>query len=185
MDNSQIAVRYAKSIFLLAEEKNIIEEIRNDIQLIESSFSAFPELKESIYNPIINPSVKAAILTDIFKTKLNEYTFNFLLLVLKNKRENSFVDIFRDFDDIYRKSKNIKKSVITSVKKLDKNSVDIIVKTLEKTFDTTMEIEERLNPNIIGGFIIQIEDKAYDYSIAGKLHIIDNELKRASINLVN
>ena len=183
MNHSQVAVRYAKSIFLLAEEKNIVDEVRNDIQLIESSFSAFPELKESIYNPVINPSVKAAILTDIFKDKLNEYSYNFLMLILKNKREESFIDIFRNFDDIYRKSKNIQKSTITSVSKLDKEIVNEIVKTLEKSFNTNIEVEEKTNPDLIGGLIIQIEDKEYDYSILGKLHKIDLEMRNVSINI--
>ena len=183
MNHSQVAVRYAKSIFLLAEEKNIVDEIRNDIQLIESSFSAFPDLKEAIYNPVINPSVKAKILTDIFKDKLNEYSLNFLILILKNKREESYLDIFRNFDDIYRKYKNIQKSIITSVNKLDKKIVEDIVKTLEKSFNTNIEIEEKVNPDLIGGLIIQIEDREYDYSILGKLHKIDLEMRNVSINI--
>ena len=179
--NNQVAVRYAKSIFLLAEEKNIVEEIRNDIQLVESAFSAFPDLKESIDNPVLNTSIKKSILTDIFKDKLNEYSFNFLLLILDNKREGSFYDIFRDFDDIYRKSKNIEKAKITSVEKLDKDTVESILKTLEASFNTNVELEEEVNADLIGGLIIQVEDKKYDFSIAGKLSKIDAELKQAKI----
>lgn len=183
MNHSQIAVRYAKSIFLLAEEKNIIDEVRNDIQLVESSFSAFPKLKEAIYNPVLNPSVKANILTDVFKNKLNEYSYNFLILILKNKREERYIDIFRNFDDIYRKSKNIQKSTITSVNKLDKEVITDIVKTLEKGFNTNIELEEKINPDLIGGLIIQVEDKEYDYSVLGKLKKIDLEIRNVSINL--
>ena len=183
MNHSQIAVRYAKSIFLLAEEKNILDDVKNDIQLIENTFSESIELKDSIYNPVINSSVKSAILADLFEKKINEYTFNFLMLVLKNKREESFEDIFRNFDDIYRKSKNIKKSILTSVQKMDKKAVDEIVKSLEKSFNTNIELEERINPKLIGGFVIQVEDKEYDYSILGKLHTIDNEMRNVSVNI--
>ncbi len=183
MNHSQVAVRYAKSIFLLAEEKNIIDEIRTDIQLIESSFSVFSELKEAIYNPVINSSVKIDILTKLFKNKINEYSFNFLILILKNKREESFIDIFRNFDDIYRKSKNIQKSTITSVSKLDTEIVNEIVKALEKSFNTNIEVKEKTNPDLIGGVIIQIEDKEYDFSILGKLHKIDLEMRNVSINI--
>jgi F-type H+-transporting ATPase subunit delta len=181
MNHSQVAVRYAKSLYLLAKEKNLVEDIKNDIELVESSFSVFSDLKATIDNPVIKPSIKKDIIEKVFSGKVNEFVLRFLLLVIENKRDNVFADIFRNFSDIYRKDNNIKKSVIVSVDKLSEDDKKQIKQIIEEKFKSTIEIEEKTNPEIVGGLIVRIEDKEYDFSILGKLNKIHNEFQNISL----
>ncbi len=180
MNYSKVAVRYAKSLFLLSQEKNLQEIIKSDIDLIENIFKTVPEFKAILSNPIAKTSVKKTIIKNIFDKKVNQITFNFLNLIIDNKREEHLESIVRDYLDIYRKSKGIKKSVITSAKQLDKKTHEHIIAFIKSHFKTEVEIEEITDSNLIGGIILKVGDQQYDMSIAGKLQKIEREFKQIS-----
>ncbi len=180
MNYSKVAVRYAKALYVLSQEKKLGEEIKNDMQLIESVLISVPDFTESLSNPIAKSLVKKTIIKAVFENKVNASTFNFLNLIIDNKREEHLDAIVRDYLDLYRKEKGIKKSIITSVKGLDEKTRESIIKFIKSHFNTEVEIEEKINPDLIGGIILRVGDQQYDMSILGKLHAIENEFKHSS-----
>ena len=179
MNYSKVAVRYAKALYVLSQEKNLVDEIKADMQLIEGVLISVPEFTESLSNPIAKSSVKQTIIKAVFESKVNTITFNFLSLIIENKREEHLDAIVRDYLDLYRKEKGIKKSIITSVRGLDEKTRESIIKFIKSHFDTEVEIEEKVNPELIGGIILRVGDQQYDMSILGKLHAIEQEFKHS------
>jgi len=169
MYQSQINVRYAKSLFLLATEKNIIDEINNDINLIYTAFLEIEELTIVVEHPVINPSEKRKIFSDLFKNRINKYTMSFLELAIKNKRENHIKQMCLNFIDLYRNHKGIKKAVLTTAIELSKKEIISIKELIQKKFDATIELQNIVDEHLIGGMIIQVEDKQLDLSVAKKL----------------
>jgi len=180
MNYSKVAVRYAKALYMLSQEKNLVDDIKNDMMQIEGVLKSVPEFTESISNPIAKSGVKKTIIKGVFEGKVNAITFNFLNLIIDNKREEHLDAIVRDYLDLYRKEKGIKKSVITSVKGLDEKTRESIIKFIKNHFDTEVEIEEQVNPDLIGGIILRVGDHQYDMSVAGKLKIIEREFKNST-----
>jgi len=180
MNYSKVAVRYAKSLYILSQEKNLVDEIKDDMLLIEGVLKSVPDFIESISNPIVKSKIKKTIIKTVFDGKVNAFTFNFLNLIIENKREEHLDAIVRDYIDLYRNEKGIKKSVITSVKGLDDKTRDSIIAFIKKNFNTEVDIEEQVNPELIGGIILRVGDQQLDMSIAGKLQRIEREFKNST-----
>jgi F-type H+-transporting ATPase subunit delta len=180
MNYSKVAVRYAKALYVTSQEKNLVDDVKNDMVQIEGVLKSVPEFTESISNPIAKSDIKKTIIKGVFEGKVNTITFNFLNLIIDNKREEHLDAIVRDYLDLYRKEKGIKKSVITSVKGLDDKTRESIIKFIKNNFNTEVEIEEQVNPELIGGIILRVGDHQYDMSVAGKLKVIEREFKNST-----
>jgi len=181
MNYSKVAIRYAKALFELSQDKKIEELVKEDMLMIEELLKEVPQFFLSISNPIIKSSVKRNIVKEVLETKVNNLTFKFLNLLIDNKREEYFEDIIRNYFEIYRKSKGIKKTIITSTRSLDPKTRQTIIDFIKNHFDTKVELEEQVNEDLIGGIILTVEDQQYDMSILGKLNKIEKEFKHISI----
>lgn len=182
MYQSQINVRYAKSLFLFGEEKKIIEELEKDIDLIYQAFNEVESLNILLEHPTIKSSKKRAILNDLFGKKIHKHTLSFLDLIIKNKRENHLKNICRNFIDIYRKHKGIKKAVLTTAYKLTEEDKIAIIKNIEDKFVATIELQEHVDEKIIGGMIIQVDDKQLDLSVAKQINKLRNDFLNIDFN---
>ena len=182
MYQSHVNVRYAKSLFLLANEKGILDIIRKDIDLIYNTFQESEEFNILIEHPTIKPSKKSDIITKLFKGKVNEYTLSFLLMVIKNKRENHLKSMCVNFIGLYRRNKGIKTAVLTTAYKLSDEEKSIVKKAMEKKFEAIIELSEKVDSNLIGGMIIQIDDKQLDLSVARQIQILRNRFLHIDFN---
>jgi F-type H+-transporting ATPase subunit delta len=128
-------------------------------------------------DPILRDSQKIIIIDTLFAKKLNSLTVDFLKLLVKNKREGYIEEICRSYLDIYRKNHNIKSAVITTAKALDKTIQQEIETMIKNTFQAKVEMEEKVDKSLIGGFVLRIDNKQFDASIASQLNSIKRTLK--------
>jgi len=176
MNYSKISVRYSKALFLLAKEKELLDNIKDDIYLIGDSIKLVPEFSLLISSPIIAPSKKQEIIQSIFKNKIHQLTFSFLNLLVNNKREDHIADIIRNFIKLYKKDKNIKTVVLTTPVSIDQSLENEISKLIKTKFETNIELIKEVDKNIIGGFILKIENQLLDASVSSQLKRIKQEL---------
>lgn len=182
MYQGQINVRYAKSLFLLAREKNMLDEMKKNILLIVETFQENESLVALINYPVIKTSKKHEVLQELFKDKINDYALSFLLLIVKNKREKHIHTICLDFLDLYARHKGIKKAIITTAADLSRTQKENIKKAIEKKFKTSIELEAKVNPSLIGGIIIQLDDKQMDLSVASQIDKLKQEFYKIDFN---
>lgn len=177
MNQSKISVRYAKAIFEAAEEKNVQKEVFADFILIRNAISENKDFNEVISSPIIKPSEKSLLLTNVFKSVIDELTMKFLMMVVKNSRENYIVDISRVYSDLYHKEKNIKEVVLTTPFGINDDIKESLARTVADSFKSEVEVKDQINPNMIGGVIIRIDNMQLDLSVATQLKEIRESLK--------
>lgn len=182
MFHSQINVRYAKSLFLLARDKNLVDEIKNDIDLIYQSLNEIPDILVLLEHPVIKTSRKKAVLTGLFAEKVNKYTLSFLALIVKNKRENHLKGILKYFIDLYRDFKGIKTTAITTAIKLSEKERKDIIDAVGQQFDASVELKEKVDENILGGLIIEIDNQQLDLSVAKYLDNLKTKFLDFEIN---
>ena len=151
MYQSQINIRYARSLFLLAKEKNMLDEIIKDIELILQWYEKNEDIKILLEHPVLKASKKNEILNDLFKDKIDAYSQSFLQLIIKNRRENHLKSICKDFIEIYHKHKGIKIAVLTTAFELTRTHQTNIKKTIEKTFNSIIELNTKVDKELIGG----------------------------------
>ncbi|WP_159522122.1 ATP synthase F1 subunit delta [Sunxiuqinia indica] len=182
MNHSKIAVRYAKAFFSLAKEKKLLDELKIDVSVIAQLTKDSSEFLLLLGSPVIKTSQKVKLLKTIFEKKVNEQTLNFLVLIAENKREAHVPGICRNFMELYRKEQGIKTATITSAISLRKGIISQIQKKLETEFDTKIELGERVNSDLIGGFVLRVDDRQIDASVATQLRKVKENLLQTEIN---
>jgi F-type H+-transporting ATPase subunit delta len=182
MYQSQINVRYAKSLFLVAKENKKLDEITNDISLLLNFFQEVDDFKMLVEHPTIKPSEKSTILKALFEDKFENHTMTFLLLTVKNKRENHLKNMCLNFLELYRKDQGIKQAVLTTAFELSEKERIIIKESIQKKFNATVELSEKVNQDLIGGMIIQVDDKQLDLSVAKQIQNLRNDFLKIDFN---
>ncbi|PIF03336.1 MAG: ATP synthase F1 subunit delta [Draconibacterium sp.] len=176
MENSAIAVRYAKAFLELAKEKNLIQELKEDMQTMYSICQESKDFVLLLESPIINTSKKKEVIAAIFQGKIHNYTLKFLNLILENNRETQIPDISRNFLTMVRENQKIKSAVFTTATQMSDELISKLKSMLEQKYQTTIELTDKVNPDILGGFVLRLEDQQYDASIATRLKRVKEEL---------
>ncbi|GAB4293753.1 MAG: ATP synthase F1 subunit delta [Marinilabiliales bacterium] len=178
MNYSKITVRYAKAIFLLAKEKNLVDNIKDDMLLISNTLNKTPELNDLLNNPTIQPSLKEKSLKLIFEKNINELTFNLLRLIIRNKREHFIKNISRYFIELYKKDKGIKSVKLTTAYKPNESLIAELKKLIIEIYKSKIDLETQIDDSIIGGFVISVDDMKLDASVRKTL----KDFEKALIN---
>ncbi|MFV0521615.1 MAG: ATP synthase F1 subunit delta [Mangrovibacterium sp.] len=180
MDYSAIAVRYAKAFFNLASEKNLLEEVKADMDLLSSLFKG-KELKLILENRIIKAQQKNTLLQAGFQGKISSLSLNFIKLVVDNGRSAHFEGMCRYFISLYRKKQNLKSVLLTTAVDIDKETSLKLTAKLEYELHTKVELQTRVDPALIGGFVLRIDDQQYDASVQHKLQQIRTSMLNANV----
>ena len=181
MNESKIAVRYAKALYLSAEEKNFIEPVKNDILLLSEVLKQSEKFKDLLKSPVTKPSEKNKWFNTLFSEKIHPLTMNFLKLLVHNNRVQYLQAISRVFIDVYNSKRGIKSGVITTAMELEPGMKKRMTELLKSIFKTSVELETEVKPSVIGGFILRVEDQQYDASVATRLNKLKTSLKAKSI----
>ena len=177
MYQSLITLRYAKALFLQAEEQGVSDQVLADVQELQQAFDAYPDILRTIEHPVIQTSKKKCIFSELFQERISALTLKFIHLVLKNRREAYLINIFRNFRDIYNEDREIKKVELTTALPLEAGEKEVIKKLIRQSFHARkVDFNERIDSEIVGGFIIQIEDQLLDASVRRQLQMIRKTL---------
>ncbi|MCU0471853.1 MAG: ATP synthase F1 subunit delta [Bacteroidales bacterium] len=180
MNNSRISVRYSRALFESALEKKMLDKVYNDMIFI-SEVCILPDMKELLTSPIIVPSKKTAILHKIIGNNIQNITLSLIDLLVQNGRESFLPAVARVFIHQTKEHNGITESVLTTAVKVDNKIKKQIVDLVSGIFKTKVDLKEIVDKEIIGGFILRIEDNYIDASIKNKLRKIEKELKGRSL----
>lgn len=176
MDHSAIPVRYAKAFFSSAKEKNLMDTLKTDIQLVAEVCNTSKDFILFLESPIVKTSQKTSVLENIFKDRVKEITLHFLLLITQNKREAYIPAICRNFLELSRKDLNIKSAVLTTAAEVHSTTLKKIEALLAKQLNASIELKTKINPAILGGLVLRLEDSQYDASVATQLKKVKQTL---------
>ncbi len=176
MNTSKISVRYAKALFLSAQEAGKLEKIFHDADLIHQVLREVPEFRETLGNPVLPEKEKIKILEHTFGPHIDELTFRFLNLLSRNNRLVYLHDMMRDFIDLYKKELGIAFATLITAVKIKEEIVKKIAEKLQEALHQEVRLSSQTDPAIIGGFILRIEDLQYDASVTSALNKYKQQL---------
>lgn len=176
MNQSKISVRYAKAFYEFGEEKKVLTTLVDDAKMLASSFAEIKELRDFVLNPIVKPSDKKTFVQSLLSKKVSTDTIQFLNMVIENKRELYIEDMLRNFLEMYRKNSGITSVTLTSAQAFSPAQKKTITAFVEKEYNTKVELIEKTDASLLGGFILRIEDLQYDASVKTKLYALKKEL---------
>jgi len=176
MRNPLVATRYAKALIDLAVDTNQLDAVRKDVDFLRAVQT--PELLAMLASPVIRGEKKSKVFRAIFHGKVTELTEKFFDLVFRKGREFVMRDIGSAFDEQYNRIKKIVRVIITTATPIDeqlKQEIYNDVAALPRFHEMTIQLEEKVDPKIIGGFILNAGDYKFDASVRHDLQFIKNE----------
>jgi F-type H+-transporting ATPase subunit delta len=170
MRNPKLAGRYANALFTFSIEQKQLEKVYQDVILIKTVFKENRELKAVIESPVIFPDKKNHIFAEVFQNQLSDITFGFLRLMIAKKREPALMDICDEFVSLYYRHNNIKIAEVTTAQPLTKTMSTQLQQLLESQTGSTILLKSLINPEVIGGLLVQIDNFVVDASIQAKIN---------------
>lgn len=173
MSVTRIATRYAKSLLDLAIEQNKLDKIKEDIDGFLSTMDN-REFYLLVKSPIVNPTKKEQIFKALFEGKVDELTMAFLNIVLKKGREASLPEIADSFIAQYKVHNHVSTVTLTTAEPVTEENLTAIRKKLQASNATESKIDiiTKVDPEIIGGFVLEFDNQLYDASVAHKLDMM-------------
>ena len=178
MDIGVISVRYARALLKSAIDQKLDEQVYHEMQLLAKSYVDVPQLRQTIDNPMIAKDKKQILLTTAAGPLASQLTQSFIALVLKEDRENVIQFMANSYITLYRKQKNVIRGKLTTAARVSAETEQKMRQMVESKTHGTVEFETEVNPDIIGGFILEYDTYRMDASVKSKLNNILNYLKK-------
>lgn len=172
---SRAAIRYAKAVLSLAQDKKSTENVQKDMQSIIATVSDSAELRMVLSSPLIKSDVKLASLREIFKNT-GDITQKVFDVLIENKRVALLAEVAKQYIVLFDKLNNRQLAKVTTAIPLDKTLNDKVQAKVKELTGNEATIENIVDESIIGGFILRVGDLQYNASIANKLTNLRREL---------
>ena len=176
MQHSKVAKRYARALFQVGLEENLLENFYADMQSLKAVLEESKELQSLFKSPIIKSKRKIALIKELFENKIHQTVINFLAIITNAKRESITYAITQQFDILYKEHKGIKSANITTVSKLDDDMKNQLLAKLQDYTKAKIELSETIDENLIGGMILSVDDKQFANSIRTNINKMRKEL---------
>lgn len=176
MGQSKVAYRYAKALFDLASETGKVDQVQADLHTVQQANQG--ELKTLLGSPVISSDKKTSIFEAVFAKHVQPITASFFKLIFHKGRAVAIKDIIEAYFDKYRVHKGIKVVEMTTAVSVSEEVKQAIVKELQNNkmlAGKTIELKEKVDASIIGGLVLQVDDKLFDASIKHDLQFIKRQ----------
>ena len=178
--NKKIARKYSNALLELAVENNISSKVYEDLVFVCETVNSNEQLQEIFYSPIVSPFDKTEIIEKLFSVHIEKVTLDFLCLLIESNRTNALCEVLNQYEISYNEKNNIVKPVVISAIELSDNQKNRIVEKLQNKMTKTIVPEYLINPNIIGGLVIEIDDKTIDCSLKTKFENMKKQLTKGN-----
>lgn len=177
MKSTKAASRYAKAILELAIEQNVLDQVAGDMNYIVEVNGETKDFQVLLSSPVINPDRKLAIFNELFG-QFEKLSMMFIDLITRNRREYMLVEIAQSFSAQLKAYCGIVPITLISAVQLDNVTKEKIFDKVRASVTGVLEINEIIDPSLIGGFIIRMDDKQIDASISSQLSNLKQRLTR-------
>ena len=175
--SSRAATRYAKAVLQKAHEDNTQEVVFGDMQSVYDTIQGSRELQVALQSPVIKAEDKKKVLLTIFSGQ-SEMTHSLINVLIQNKRVAILSDVTKSYMDLYNEQHGVKDAtVITAVPLTEELETKVMAKIKELTGSESVTLKNEVDPEIIGGFILRVEDVQYDASILNQFRNLKKEFK--------
>ena len=171
-------MRYARALLKSATDQKQEDAVYQEMMTVAKSYLDVPALRHTIDNPMLSKDKKEALLIVAAGEKPCQLTKAFIALVLKEDRENVMQFMANSYITLYRKQKNVIRGKLTTAARVSAETEQKMRQMVERKTNGTVEFETEVNPDIIGGFILEYDTFRMDASVKSKLNNILNTLKK-------
>lgn len=180
MSERSVASRYAKSILDLAIETNVLEPVHQDMLDFLGTCRNSPDLQGLLRNPVMPLDKKLSVLMAIFGSHFNKLTIGFFQIMIRKERSEIILPAATEFITQYNFKNKIVVAEITTAVPLSAELEAQLLEKVKQLAEGEIQVRKIVDPEIIGGFILRVEDKQIDTSFRTKLADLKKELVDSS-----
>lgn len=171
-------MRYAKALLESAIGLKQEDVVYGEMQQLSASFISVPQLRFTIDNPTLDNDRKMALLKTACGGEVCDLTGRFLNLVFKSGREACMQFMATAFITLYRKHKNIIRGKLTTAVAVSPETEAKMKQMVERRTHGTVEFNTEVDPDIIGGFILEYDTYRMDASVKTKLNAVLHAMEK-------
>ena len=177
MISGLIPNRYAKALYKFAGENGSQQRVYEEMKNVIEAFRANPGMEKVLSNPYAKDADKRSLLLKAAgKEPGDDYT-RFVTLILDHRREEFAYLMALAYRDIYRRENHISMVRITTAMELPEAEIAKLKGVVERNFrDSTFEYDIKVDPAIIGGFVIDVDSTRMDASVSNELEQLRQNL---------
>ena len=179
--SSLVAEKYGQALFEVAQEQDKLAQFLEECNKVYEIFQENDLLLKSLDHPEIRNDVKKGIIADIFKDMVSEEMLHFLYITIDKKRTRNILEILKEYEKLFQEEKNIKHALLITSVPVTEDQINSLQSILSKKTGGTIEVENKIDPTIIGGAVLEMDGKRMDYSIAHELSQIKFQIKEATL----
>ena len=176
MDIGVISVRYARALLKGSQEAGAEDQVYAEMQTLADSYISVPELRHTMDSPMLPAEKKTELLTAACGGKVSELTSRFIDLIVSSGRESEAQFIANSYITLYRQQKNIISGKLTTAVPVSEAMSQKMQKMVESRTNGTVEFKTEVDPEIIGGFILEYDTYRMDTSVKKQLSNILKQL---------
>ena len=178
---SEVLEPYAEALMSLAQSQNLVEQFGDNVAALLSLLLSSEELQQFLGNPIFDAEKKKAVLRQLVGDQVHPYMMNFLLILVDRRRILFLEGICKKFQEQLRKLNQTVLAEVTSAVPLSESQQQTVrEKVLAMTSAREVELDNKLDPDLIGGVIIKVGSQVIDASLRGQLRRIGIQLSSAT-----
>jgi len=173
----KIAEPYAEALLELSTSNNSLSETTNDMNIVSQFLANSSDLKKFLDNPLITRAAKKNVIKDVLGEQIDSKTLTFLMLLVDRGRIAILDTVAKRFLELSYKKESIEIAKVTSSIQLSTEQQKKLAEKLKIiTGAKQIKLALKVDPNLIGGFTVEIGSKLIDTSIQGQLSQISSLL---------
>ena len=181
MNEGLIPQRYAKALYKLAVERGNAEKVYLEMKMVADSFAQNPGLQKVLSNPYVKREDKAKLLLSAAGDLVEDDYRSFVELILNRKRADFAHLMALAYCDLYRKDNRIARVKIITATKLSDDMMAKLRDVVTKAYPgMTLEFSYDVDPDLIGGFVIDVDGQRLDASISNEIEQLRLKLLRSN-----
>lgn len=176
MSNSIVAKRYALALFELAEEKNLLDQLEKELNVVKKVFVLEPKLMMVLKSPKFPIEKKKEILKNAFAS-VHPLLLNTLMILIERHREDYISEVADHYFELANEARGIAVANAYSVRELTDDELDALSTAFaKKVGKKALQINNIIDSNLLGGVKLQIGNKIFDGSLRGKVERLERQL---------
>lgn len=164
-----VSRRYANALFDAAFESKSYEKVEDELNFILKSLKGEPQFYQLFKSPLITVEEKKEMITTIFKKNISEQVYNLLLILVEKRREEHIKDIINEYIALVDEVKNKVNAVAITAVPIEKKDLLKLKENLSKSSEKDVQLQNYVDPDVVGGILIRIGDKVIDGTIKSRI----------------
>jgi len=175
MKGSRVAIRYAKALLATAQEKKAVDQVAADMEVIHATLENSEDLAAVLRSPVISASLKSNTLQAVFG-QTSSLVKTFLELVAENNRSAHLDGMALKFKQLYNQHLGKQEALVTTAVPLSPALQDEVMAKIKTLTDKKVELVNKVDKYILGGFVLRLDDLQYDASVSSQLQSLKQKL---------